>query len=86
MRRRISAAALMEEYAPEALELDAAGMAGRFETHYTSVLSKVGASYRRDAGALKRVHKSGKLPETPVDDLKRIAALQAIGGRIDEIN
>jgi len=79
-------AALMEECAPEALELDAAGMAGRFETHYTSVLSKVGASYRRDAGALKRVRKSGKLPETPVDDLKRIAALQAVGARIDEIN
>ena len=76
-------AALFEEYTPEVLELDAAGMASRFETQYTSMFARLGASFRRDADALKRVRKSGKLPAVPAEDLKRIAALQAVGKRID---
>jgi uncharacterized protein DUF4011/restriction endonuclease-like protein/AAA domain-containing protein/uncharacterized protein DUF3320 len=78
-------AAVLDEYLPEVLELDAAGMASRFETQYTSVFSKLGAGYRRDADVLKRVRETGKLPAVPADDLKRIAALQTIGKRIDEV-
>lgn len=79
-------AAILKEYAPEILELDAAGMVSRFETQYTSVFSKLGASYRRDANALKHVRASGKMPAVPAEDLKRIAALHAVGEQIDALD
>ena len=40
-------------------------------------------AYREDAKAIKAVHKDRKLPPSPVEDLRRIAAVQTLGARLD---
>ncbi len=79
-RRR---AELLERYSPEALELDATAMGGRFVAQYTSVFSKLSGSYRQDAKAIKATRRDGKLPDRPGEDLAIIAAAREVGERID---
>lgn len=74
---------LLNEHTETMLELDAASMADRFAERYTSVFSKLGGSYRRDAKALRATRKDGAMPGDPVAALRRITDLQIQGERID---
>ena len=74
---------LVDAYKPDCFELDAAAIAERFETRYTSVFSRLSGSYRADARALKQVRRDGNLPRDLVADLQRIAEAREIDARID---
>ena len=76
-------AEILQHFTDDALDLDAAAIAERFESEYTSLFSKLSGGYRQDAKAIRAVRKDRKLPATLADDLKLIAGAREVGHRID---
>jgi hypothetical protein len=77
---------LLEHYEPATLDLDGAALLRRFTTEYTSTFSKLRGTYRRDAKAIRAARRDSKLPAAVVDDLDKLAKLQSLGDRIDEMS
>jgi len=75
---------LLEAWHPQALEIDARELHSRFSTEYTSGLSKLRGSYRRDAKVIKAVRKDGKMPREVVGDLSDLLDAQVLGLQIDQ--
>jgi len=78
-----SRAAILEEYEPSVFELEAALLAGRFETVHVGPFAKLKGTYRRDAKALKATRKDGRLPADPAGDLRSIAHVNQLGSYLD---
>jgi Protein of unknown function (DUF4011)/REase_MTES_1575/AAA domain/Protein of unknown function (DUF3320) len=75
---------LFEKYDESVLELDGDELLRAFKNDYQGPFSKLKGAYRRDAKAIKAVRRDHKLPKTVVDDLEALAALQALGQKIDQ--